>query len=332
MKLFLPDGRVLGGADALMELVRPLRWAWPLRLFSRLPGGMRALRHLYRWVADRRPCADGHCHLLAAPLLLPLPSLPPWALMWLLALSLFACFKLLTLRLAPQGSRPRAFAYLFLWPGMDARAFLDETQAPALPSPTDWTAAGVRALLGAFLIWTAAPLTGPPLLRGWIGMLGLILLLHFGTFQLLALAWRRAGIAAEPLMRSPLRATSLGELWGSRWNRAFSSLTHRIIFRPLAPRLGAPLALLAVFLFSGLLHDLVISVPARGGLGLPTAYFLFQGVGTLFERSEAGSHFGLRRGVRGRAFTLLVAGGPLFWLFHPPFVIRVINPFLDLLK
>jgi hypothetical protein len=82
------------------------------------------------------------------------------------------------------------------------------------------------------------------------------------------------------------------------------------------------------FLVSGLLHDFVISVPARGGYGLPTLYFLLQGAGVLFEHTKFARHCGLGHGIRGWLFTLLVTAGPAFWLFHPPFIHRVILPML----
>ena len=37
---------------------------------------------------------------------------------------------------------------------------------------------------------------------------------------------------------------------------------------------------------------------------------------------------GERRGISGRIFTILIAAGPAFWLFHPPFVRNVILPFM----
>jgi hypothetical protein len=92
--------------------------------------------------------------------------------------------------------------------------------------------------------------------------------------------------------------------------------------------LGAAGATLAAFLFSGVIHDLVISVPAGGGYGLPTAYFLLQGVGLLAERSSVGERLKLRRGLRGRLFCAVVTVGPLGLLFHPPFVREIILPML----
>ena len=130
-------------------------------------------------------------------------------------------------------------------------------------------------------------------------------------------------------MDAPLCATSPGEFWGRRWNGAFNRLAHDFIFRPLAKKSNVALATLAAFGVSGVLHELVISLPARGGYGLPTAYFLVQGLATLASRTRMGRRLGLGRGVRGWLFTMLVTAAPAFWLFHPPFVRRVILPFLQ---
>jgi alginate O-acetyltransferase complex protein AlgI len=162
-------------------------------------------------------------------------------------------------------------------------------------------------------------------------MAGIILSLHFGSFQLLALAWQRAGVPVQPLMRAPLLATSLGDLWGARWNTGFHTLAHEFLFRPLHRRIGRTRAVLAVFLISGLIHELVITLPAHGGYGLPTAYFFLQGLGLVLERSSLGTALALGKGIRGRAFTLLIAGAPAFWLFPPVFVRNVILPMLHAL-
>jgi hypothetical protein len=41
-----------------------------------------------------------------------------------------------------------------------------------------------------------------------------------------------------------------------------------------------------------------------------------------------GSQLGLRRGYRGWLFMASFAAAPVYFLFHPPFVLRVIIPFM----
>jgi D-alanyl-lipoteichoic acid acyltransferase DltB (MBOAT superfamily) len=181
----------------------------------------------------------------------------------------------------------------------------------------------VRSIVGAILIWAVTcPVAAAdrPLAAGWIGMTGMAMALHFGMFDLLSLLWRRAGIGAEPLMNAPLRARSLSDFWSSRWNRSFSRLAHALVFVPLRRSVGPAAALMASFLASGLIHDAVISLPARAGFGLPTLYFAIQGGGVLLERR-------LRPRWR-RPIALAVAILPVPLLFHAPFVRVVWLPFL----
>jgi alginate O-acetyltransferase complex protein AlgI len=96
----------------------------------------------------------------------------------------------------------------------------------------------------------------------------------------------------------------------------------------MAVRFGGAAGVLIVFFVSGLIHDFVITVPAGGGYGLPTAYFLLQALALLLERSEFGKRLKLGQGIRGRLFALLVVAGPAFWLFPPAFVRHVILPML----
>jgi alginate O-acetyltransferase complex protein AlgI len=185
--------------------------------------------------------------------------------------------------------------------------------------------------LGLVLLWVIARRipAEQSLLCGWIGLFGLILLLHFGSFHLVSLFWRTNGVNAAPIMSSPILSKSLGEFWGKRWNLGFRQLAHEFIFKPLQRHTGASVAGLLVFVVSGLIHDLVISVPARGGYGLPTAYFVVQGLGVMFERSAPARLMGLQKGLPARIFTLVVTAAPAFWLFHPLFVHRVIIPFMQ---
>jgi hypothetical protein len=268
----------------------------------------------------------------------PMPALifgnviPPWALMWLLALAIFLACKWLTWRQceAVKTTPSRQTGYFFAWPGLDAKAFLERSGGVPQPRWSSWIAALLKMALGVALTWILARLVPPsePLVRGWCGLVGLVFVLHFGLFDLLAVAWRHFGVNAQPIMRWPIMATSLADFWGHRWNAAFNRLAQDFVFRPLHRRIGAAGATMLAFLISGLIHELVISLPARGGYGLPTIYFLVQGAGLLFERSPTGRNLGLRRGLAGRAFMAVVTVGPVFWLFHPAFINRVIIPFL----
>lgn len=162
-------------------------------------------------------------------------------------------------------------------------------------------------------------------------MIGIVLMLHFGLFPLLSCMWRCFGIDARPLMNQPLASRSISEFWGRRWNTAFRDLTHRFLFRPLTARLGPPRALVVGFVASGLIHDLVISVPARGGYGGPTVFFSIQVVALLLERSRRGGALGLAHGWRGWLFTMSLLAISASALLHPPFIRRIIIPFMGAL-
>ncbi len=257
----------------------------------------------------------------------------PWVFMWLLAAAIFGACKWQSFHEARTVVRnagwKRSIAFLFLWPGMDARKFLDTTEPVTKVALREWNSALAKTFLGASLIWIVVRRVPQPLLAAWIGMLGLILLLHFGIFHLLSAVWRSVGVCADPIMRKPLQSRSLSEFWGKRWNLGFRQLSYSWIFVPLRKTTGVALASLCAFLASGLVHDVVISLPARGGYGLPTAYFLIQGIGVLVERSPFGIRLGLAKGVAGWAWMALFTVGPAYWLFHPWFAMRVMLPFLQ---
>ena len=120
------------------------------------------------------------------PPLTALTGWPPWAVMWALSAAVFAACKWLTWRCTPAPDAPawRHVAYLVAWPGLDAKAFLDPRPLPRERRPTlgEWAFAGAKLAFGAALLWGVVPLVpaDTPLLSGWVGMAGLIFLLHFG--------------------------------------------------------------------------------------------------------------------------------------------------------
>ena len=259
--------------------------------------------------------------------------LQPWVFMWVLSSSIYFGLKWWSWWKARNKivhAPWRSIAYVLAWPGMDAKPFLDASRSVPLPPWRAWVAAVLKTCFGAGLLWGVARCfpAVQPLWRGWTGMIGLIFLLHFGSFHIVALFWQSLGVDAKPIMASPLRSESLGEFWGKRWNLGFRQLAHELIFVPLHKKLGAKATGFLVFVASGVIHDLVISVPACGGYGLPTGYFAVQGLGVLVEHSSFGARLGLRKGVRGWLFTVLFTAAPAFWLFHPWFVVRVIIPFM----
>ena len=242
---------------------------------------------------------------------------PPWLGMWLLAGSLFTAAKWAVWWPRRGGVPLRTTAMWFLlWPGMDP-AWLEEGSSPESARPLRGIA---HLALGVMLLFTAPRLTHP-VAAAWTAMAGLINALHFGVFHLLACFWQSRGRRAPLLVDYPLRSRSLTDFWGRRWNTAFHYLSEHFIFRPLLRRLGVTAAMLTVFFASGLVHDLVISVPARGGWGLPTLYFLIQGGGVLLER---------RWKMRSRVWVWAVTGLPLPLCFPPAFCERVILPLLTL--
>ncbi|MEX2318196.1 MAG: membrane bound O-acyl transferase family-domain-containing protein [Pirellulales bacterium] len=289
-------------------------------------------------MASRVPWPGWAAFLLPALVLLVVPAdWPRWAYMWLTVSAIYLAFKILTLTAAPTESVPasRKWAYVFAWLGLNAPAFLatNPSRRPAPPAPSEWLEGLLNATAGAVVFWNAHRWIGPsaPVVLGWAGMIGTILMLHFGTFHLVSCAWRRGGVDAQPLMNHPTRSTGVADFWGRRWNTAFRDVTHQFLFRPLAARVGATAALVIGFVFSGLLHELVISVPAGGGYGGPTAFFCIQAAALVVERSAAGRSIGLARGWRGRLFSALVLLLPARLLFHDPFVLRIVVPFMQAL-
>jgi len=226
----------------------------------------------------------------------------------------------------------RWFAFAAAWPGMRPSLFAN---LGSRSLPGGWRLIGnglVRLAVGALFFvaarraWAAGSVIGATALA----LPALSLILHFGIFNVLAGGWRLLGARCDALFRAPLRSRSLTEFWGRRWNLAFSEMTALGIYRPLAPRVGRPAAMVAAFFASGLLHEIAISLPVNRGFGLPLSYFALHGLLRLAEqRLERAGHPMWRHAWLGRAWTLFWLLVPLPILFHRPFLAGVVWPLLS---
>jgi hypothetical protein len=283
---------------------RPHSWWWSLVFLLSVPGGV----------------------FLATP-----ASWPDWGAMWLLVLSALGGSKWITWSaVARRGvSLRRQLAYWLAWPGLDASAFLAKGKTADPPGRIEWLFGWGNFIAGiAIMAATAYMLPSEHrFVMAWLGMTGIVLAIHHGLFKLLSCLWRSLGVAAIPLMKAPILATSVSDFWGTRWNKAFRDLSYQFLYRPSVRRHGPVFATWLVFGFSGLIHELAISVPARGGYGWPTFYFLLQAAAIFVEKSRWGKWIGLQSGIVGRVFAAVVLILPAPFLFHEPFRERIILPF-----
>ncbi|MBK8096089.1 MAG: hypothetical protein IPK26_03230 [Planctomycetes bacterium] len=213
---------------------------------------------------------------------------------------------------APRLPLRRQLCFL-LWFGMNPRVFARRL-TPDSACARRWALLGTRyLLLGVALV----PIAGlrPGAAGGAVVMVALSFAVHFGVFTLLAAAMRAVGFRVPLLFDAPWRAQTAAEFWSVRWNHGFTEMTALAVQRPLARRIGRDRALLVSFLVSGLLHEVVLSWPVYAGWGLPTLYFLVQGLGVLWQRER-----------QHRLVTLALIVLPLPLLFHPWFVAGVATP------
>ena len=146
-----------------------------------------------------------------------------------------------------------------VWPGMQPRQFVaGAISPPGAPLPTfraflfDVVATAALFVLATRLL----PASTPRTVRIGVGLVGLGFLVG-ARLEVAGLIFRWLGFAVEKAWVWPFAATSLGEFWGRRWNRIVSGFLREVVFVPLARRAGARPALLVVYLYSGLYHEIV---------------------------------------------------------------------------
>lgn len=105
--------------------------------------------------------------------------------------------------------------------------------------------------------------------------------------SLCQLLWLPSGGNIPAINVRPWSSRSVAEFWGRRWNRLFGDWLRQIVFTPLRRR--PQLAMAATFLVSGVLHELLVSLPlhivyGQSVWGWLTGYFFLQYLAILLER------------------------------------------------
>ncbi|OWM81330.1 long-chain-alcohol O-fatty-acyltransferase-like [Punica granatum] len=136
------------------------------------------------------------------------------------------------------------------------------------------------------------------------------------------------GPELDPQFNEPYLATSLQDFWGHRWNLFVSGLLRATVYHParslFAPVTGhkfaSPLAMIATFTVSGLMHELIYYYVSRvRPTWEVTWFFVLQGVCVVAEvaaKRSLGRWWRLHRAVSGPltvAFVMVTS----VWLFLP---------------
>lgn len=230
------------------------------------------------------------------------------------------------------------FVFATAWAGMRAQPF-ETLGAPPLPNTWPMVRFGlIRLITGFAIVLLARHLATLPfnteikhITISAMLLIGYSLILHFGLLSISAGMWRFLGVNTYFLFKAPAKATSLTEFWSKRWNIAFSEMTSIAIFRPLHNKVGAAGALMLAFAFSGLLHELALSVPVNAGYGLPMLYFIMHGTLVLFEKLLVSKRIPFLKHpfiAHTWIFFWLIVPAPL--LFHIHFIKEIVWPLAGL--
>jgi hypothetical protein len=246
----------------------------------------------------------------------------PWFLKWFsLVCATAAVCKVLSLGRRKWGTMGigRALLYLALYPGLDPdRSFRRDSAARR-------GAGAVQALFGLLECGACLALAR---LSADLGLLdagtypsawaraAVFTLYMDGSFRAVMGVFRAAGAYGEDVFRDPWLLSDLADFWGRRWNRFVGRTLALEALRPLQPRIGRSLAVLATFLSSGVMHEVLFVVPTGAAAGDYVLFFLVQGAAMLLiawalpgpGRSAAG-----RFARRAAAWATLLVTAPLFF-------------------
>ncbi len=133
-----------------------------------------------------------------------------------------------------------------------------------------------------------------------------------GAARIIEAGVAMAGIEAKPLHVSPIRARTVTEFWGRRWNRPVHGWLDEYAFRPVTRRFGVAAGVMAAFGASALLHTIPIWIAFDAPHALAIgAFFVLHGGIVLVEAKLRVARW---PPVFGHAWTLGVFAitGPIF--------------------
>ncbi len=201
--------------------------------------------------------------------------------------------------------------FSFLWFGMDPGSFRGRRKELSWKNDVFL---GLFLMLigtlGAWLVWAME------WRQIFVMFLPMSLGFHFGALRVLKGGLRAAGFPVRTLFPNILKTRGISDFWSRRWNTGYSQMMQRLVGRPSERLFGESVGIMMVFVISGLLHEVAITLPVGSGYGLPTLYFTLHGFLTIFELRW-------NRPI-GKIPALLAVLLPLGWLFPPEFQTVVI--------
>lgn len=210
----------------------------------------------------------------------------------------------------------RYLVFAFCWFGMDVGTF--RTRRQGLSWKSDVCVGSMLMLVGTLGAWLVWAMEWRQIL---VMFLPMSLGFHFGALRVLKGCLRAAGFPVRTLFPNVLETQGIGDFWSRRWNVGYSQMMQRLVGRPVEALVGPNAAMMTIFVVSGVLHEIAITLPVRSGFGLPTAFFTLHGILSLLEK-RWGRQF-------GKIPALLAVVLPLGMLFPPAFQNEVIARCLE---
>jgi hypothetical protein len=171
----------------------------------------------------------------------------------------------------------------------------------------------VRIVVGIGLIWLALVVSRSLVLSDassnswWVNHLivvGAFVVIMQSFGQVLYGKWRLRGFRVTPLVDNILLSRTPADFW-RRWSWPMHLWLYRYVYKPAGGKRHFVRAVLAVFLVSGLLHELLVYSAIGRVTGHQTMYFMISGLGVLASPAlDRLGQFGLIGQILMRAITL----------------------------